>query len=235
VHYAWERLADNVARCRLPFLDVTVGLVLGNEEVLLVDCGTTLSEAAQVAEDIAALFDGAVVTRIVLTHDHFDHVLGLGGFSRAEIYAAPPVHRALTFGVAELASQAVDFGADRVEVDRAAAAIGSPDYRVLQAAIDLGGRTVQVEHVGPGHTDHDLVVVVPPTASTDRTVVFCGDLIEESADPSIDAESDINAWPTALDRIIALGGEDARYVPGHGAVVDAAFVRRQRDWLAAQR
>ena len=31
-----------------------------------------------------------------------------------------------------------------------------------------------------------------------------------------------------------LGGEDALYVPGHGAVVDAGFVRRQRDELAAR-
>ncbi|EPJ41430.1 hypothetical protein STAFG_1541 [Streptomyces afghaniensis 772] len=40
-------------------------------------------------------------------------------------------------------------------------------------------------------------------------------------------------WPAALDRLLDLGGEDALYVPGHGAVVDAAFVRAQRDALAA--
>jgi len=40
------------------------------------------------------------------------------------------------------------------------------------------------------------------------------------------------AWPQTLNRVLAVGGDDARYVPGHGAVVDAAFVRRQRDWLA---
>ncbi|MGG7608629.1 MBL fold metallo-hydrolase, partial [Streptomyces sp. ZG43] len=39
-------------------------------------------------------------------------------------------------------------------------------------------------------------------------------------------------WPEALDRLLALGGPDAVYVPGHGAVVDAAFVRAQRDELA---
>ncbi len=27
------------------------------------------------------------------------------------------------------------------------------------------------------------------------------------------------------------GGDDAIYVPGHGAVVDADFIRRQRSWL----
>jgi glyoxylase-like metal-dependent hydrolase (beta-lactamase superfamily II) len=62
-------------------------------------------------------------------------------------------------------------------------------------------------------------------------VVFCGDLIEESADPAIDEGSDVAAWPESLNRVLAVGGEGARYVPGHGAVVDAGFVRRQRDWL----
>ncbi|MBK3589180.1 MBL fold metallo-hydrolase, partial [Streptomyces sp. MBT57] len=36
----------------------------------------------------------------------------------------------------------------------------------------------------------------------------------------------------ALDRLLELGGEGAVYVPGHGAVVDAAFVRAQRGSLA---
>ena len=65
-------------------------------------------------------------------------------------------------------------------------------------------------------------------------MVFCGDLVEESADPSIDADSDPAAWPATLDRVIEAGGGEGRvFVPGHGAVVDAAFVRRQRDWLRA--
>ena len=55
------------------------------------------------------------------------------------------------------------------------------------------------------------------------------------ADPAIDAGSDVAAWPRTLDRVLALGGRDAVYVPGHGAVVDADFVLRQRDWLAARR
>ena len=65
-------------------------------------------------------------------------------------------------------------------------------------------------------------------------MVFCGDLVEESGDPAIDADSDPVAWPATLERVIDGGGEDTVFVPGHGAVVDAAFVRRQRDWLPTQ-
>ena len=62
--------------------------------------------------------------------------------------------------------------------------------------------------------------------------MFCGDLIEESAAPAIDEGSDLGRWPSTLDRVLSLGGENALYVPGHGAVVDAGFVRAQRDWIA---
>jgi glyoxylase-like metal-dependent hydrolase (beta-lactamase superfamily II) len=62
--------------------------------------------------------------------------------------------------------------------------------------------------------------------------VFCGDLVEESGEPQAGHDARPAWWPAALDRLLALGGEQARYVPGHGAVVDAAFVRTQRDRLA---
>jgi hypothetical protein len=42
VNLAWERLAEGIHRCRLPFLDVTVGLVCGRTGTLLIDTGTTL-------------------------------------------------------------------------------------------------------------------------------------------------------------------------------------------------
>jgi len=78
-------------------------------------------------------------------------------------------------------------------------------------------------------------VVVAPAPDDDPgpVVVFTGTLVEESADPDIDADSDVAAWPTTLDRLLALGGPNAIYVPGR-EVVDAEFVHRQRDWLSAR-
>jgi len=225
--YAWEAPAEGVHRCRLPFLDVTVGLVRGSGATLLVDCGTTLVEAAAVAADVEILGGGAV-THLVMTHDHFDHILGSAGFPDAELFGPPAVSAALTTGLDDVRAHALGYGADPVELDRAVAAVRAPDHRLLDADLDLGGRVVQVRHLGPGHTDHDLVVAVPGHP----TVVFCGDLVEESDDPSITAESDLASWPRTLDRLLELGGDDAVYVPGHGAMVDAEFVRRQRDWLA---
>ena len=226
----WEPLAHGVYRCRLPFLDVTVGLVTGADQTLLIDCGTTLPEAQAIAAAAAEL-TGTAVSRLVLTHHHFDHILGCGGFGSALTYAAPPVAAALGVRLPEVCAEAVRYGADPAEVARAAAAVRTPDHLVWRADIDLGGRVVRVEHPGPGHTDHDLVVVVPPADPSGPAVVFCGDLVEESGDPAIGPDSHLAAWPSALDRVLELAGDDAVYVPGHGAVVDAEFVRAQRDWL----
>ena len=233
VHYDWEEPAPGVRRCRLPFLDVTVGLVAGSDRVLLVDCGTTLVEAAGLTEDVAAL-TGRAVTDLVLTHHHFDHILGSAGFPAATSYAAQPVARALTVEAAATAGQALDYGAPPKQVAAAVAALRAPDVLIDgPVEIDLGGRCVRVDHPGRGHTDHDLVAVVPASPGG-RTVVFCGDLVEQSADPAVGPDSDPGAWPSTLDRLLELGGPDAVYVPGHGAIVDAAFVRGQRDWLTSR-
>ncbi len=233
MHYHWEALSDGVHRCRLPFLDVTVGLVVGTRGVLLIDCGTTLLEAGNIADDVSVLA-GGVVTHVVLTHHHFDHILGSAGFGKAQIYAPAAVATALTTHTGEVRAHALEYGADPTQVDRAIDGVRAPDHIVTIAEVDLGSRGVHVEHPGPGHTDHDLVVVVAPRSPGQCTVVFCGDLVEQSGDPAIDAGSDVRRWPSALDRVLDLGGPEAIYVPGHGATVDAHFVHEQRDWLAAR-
>lgn len=230
MNFAWEQLTAGVHRCRLPFCDVTVGLVLGGSGALLVDAGSTLTEAAAIDADVRRL-TGRAVTHIALTHKHFDHVLGSSFFGAADVYCAPEVVADLTVGAGHLREDALHHGADAMEVDRAVAALRPPRHGTRAAIVDLGGRTVAITHPGRGHTTSDLIVAAPPAHAGDPVVLFTGDLVEESADPAIDADSDVAAWPATLGRVLETGGPDAAYVPGHGRVVDAQFVRRQRDWL----
>ena len=232
MHFDWEPLTDSVHRCRLPFLDVTVGLVQGSTGTLIVDTGTTLAEASAINADVLQLAEHRV-THVVLTHKHFDHVLGSSAFADAEIYCMPEVADHLLSATDKLRDDALRYGADAAEIDRAIAALRPPDHAVDNAVVDLGNRQVRITHLGRGHTDADLVVVVPADDGG-PVVVFSGDLIEESGDPAIDADSDVAAWPGTLDRLLAIGGGDALYVPGHGRVVDADFVRRQREWLSSR-
>jgi glyoxylase-like metal-dependent hydrolase (beta-lactamase superfamily II) len=232
VHFAWEQLTAHAHRCRLPFCDVTIGLVQGRAGALLVDTGTTLVEAAAIDADVRQIA-GCRITHVVLTHKHFDHVLGSSVFAEADVYCAPEVVEYLSSATDQLRDDALRYGADAVEIDRAIAALRAPLHGIYDAVINLGDRAVTIAHPGRGHTTSDLVVVVAPGADDEgsRVVVFTGDLVEESADPAIDADSDVVAWPATLDRVLEMGGPDAIYVPGHGNVVDAEFVRRQRNWL----
>jgi glyoxylase-like metal-dependent hydrolase (beta-lactamase superfamily II) len=83
-------LGDGILRCRLPFLDVTVGLVYGSAGALLIDTGTTLPEADAVKADVAES-TGRPVSHIALRHNHFDHILGSSAFADAVVYCAPEV------------------------------------------------------------------------------------------------------------------------------------------------
>lgn len=228
--HGWERIAQGVGRRRLPGWDATVGLVVGADAVLLYDTGSTLREGAEIRAQAQAMC-GRRVTHIALSHSHFDHVLGAAAFSGAEVYGAVGLAELLLRERENLRSSAVREGVPAAEAASAVDVLVVPRHEVSgEWTLDLGGRQVLLANVGPGHSGHDLALLVPG----DREVVFCGDLVEESGEPQAGHDAIPARWPAALDRLLALGGEDAVYVPGHGAAVDAAFVRAQRGALAAR-
>jgi glyoxylase-like metal-dependent hydrolase (beta-lactamase superfamily II) len=210
-----------------------VGLVVGAGTALLVDAGSSLAEGARLRAQAQEL-TGHRVTHLALTHPHFDHVFGAAAFAGAEVYGAVGLDAVFEARHAreELRADAVADGLDARVAEEAVDALVAPRHHVCgEWTLDLGGgRQVLLANVGPGHTAHDLAVLVPGSPE----VVFCGDLVEESGEPQAGPDAVPSHWPAALDRLLDLGGEDALYVPGHGAVVDARFVRRQRDALAAR-
>ncbi|MET8976084.1 MBL fold metallo-hydrolase [Streptomyces sp. NPDC004539] len=114
-------------------------------------------------------------------------------------------------------------GAGGVAVGKAVPAVYAPE--------PLAPVDVLLARLGPAHSPDDLVVLVRPEVPGSPPVVFCGDLVEESGEPQAGPDAVPGRWPGVLDALLELGGADALYVPGHGAVVDAEFVRRQRDAL----
>ncbi|MFJ6717617.1 MULTISPECIES: MBL fold metallo-hydrolase [unclassified Streptomyces] len=226
----WERLTGRAGRRRLPVWDCTVGLVVGDESVLLIDPGSCVREGARVRAEAERLA-GRRVTHIAFTHGHFDHVLGGSAFSGAEFYGAVGLDAHLASDREALRADAVRHGLAEAEATEAAELLPAPRHLVSgEWTLELGGVQVLLANVGPGHTRHDLAVFVPGG----REVVFCGDLVEESGEPQAGPDAVPARWPAALDRLLALGGDDALYVPGHGAVVDAGFVRAQRATLAGR-
>jgi glyoxylase-like metal-dependent hydrolase (beta-lactamase superfamily II) len=250
--HGWERLNASAGRRRLPGWDATCGLVAGRGSALLYDTGSTLREGAELRGQAERLLgrepgggapdgtasaapgtaDTARVTHIALSHPHFDHVMGTAAFPGTEVYGAVGMETLIPAERETLRADAVRHGVPPEEAAEAAALLVAPRRVVAgERVLDLGGGLrVLLANAGPGHTGHDLAMVVPG----DPVVVFCGDLVEESGEPQAGPDAVPARWPAALDRLLELGGEDALYVPGHGAVVGAAFLRAQRDALAAR-
>ena len=229
----WQELRPGVLRTRLPGWDETVAAVALADGVLLIDTGPSLPAGARAGREAARLL-GLPVTRLVVTHAHFDHALGAGAFPEAERHGPP----GLAGAGADLARDAVRHGLDAAQAWAAAGALaGGGPWREVTGTLRLGagsapGRVGEVvlHPLGPAHSPHDVAVLVPGTPP----VLFCGDVVEESGEPQAGPDATPARWPAALDRLLALGGPEARYVPGHGAVVDAAFVAAQRRELAAR-
>lgn len=216
----WLEIADGVLVRRYRFFDQGIGLVLGDGAALVIDTRTTPSHARELQADIRAVTSSPVEV-VVNTHAHSDHCFGNSCFDPVTIWgqrgAVRWLERTGERQRAGLAEQIPGLAEDLADV-----VLRPPDRLVDErATLEVGGRLVELSFHGPAHTDHDLVVAVP-----DAGVVFAGDIVEEGNAPWF-GDGDPEAWPATLDAFLAARPE-AIVVPGHGAVVDRAFVAGQR-------
>jgi glyoxylase-like metal-dependent hydrolase (beta-lactamase superfamily II) len=225
----WHEVGDQVYVRRHVSLDLNCGLVIGDGACLVVDTRSHDGEARDLIDAIRHLTPHPWT--VVDTHAHFDHAFGNASFRPATIWG----HRQCAVRLRERGA------ADRARI--VAEAREDPDWREFADAVekveisapdaviddavtlDIGGRSVVIAHHGRGHTDGDVVIAVPAAG-----VLFAGDLIEQGAPPVFGDAYPLD-WAATLDGV--LGHVNGPVVPGHGAVVDAAFVRAQRDAIAA--
>ncbi|MGY2066220.1 MBL fold metallo-hydrolase [Blastococcus sp. SYSU DS0619] len=227
----WQDVADGVLVRRHPGLDLNCGLIVGDGACLVVDTRSHLGEAAELAAAVRAVTPHPWT--VVNTHAHYDHCFGNAAFRPAPVWGSRRCaavlretgERQRSDRVAELRATGDAEGAARV----AAVPLAPPDHLVDEIAVlDVGGREVVLRFLGRGHTDHDLVVEVETDG--DGTVLFAGDLVEQGAPPAFE-DAWPAEWPATLGRLHALARGPV--VPGHGAVVDAAYVGAQRAELLA--
>ena len=221
----FDELAVGVYRRRYASLDLNVGVVVGADGLLIVDSRASHSQARELRDELADLTE-LPVHWVVNTHWHWDHVFGNAMFPEARLWGQRECRNHLIeHGEEEKAAALKSVGPEHAhQIDEVV--VTPPEYVVGTArAIDLGGRTVTLEHIGLGHTNSDLVVTV-----SDAPVLFAGDLLEEGAPPCF-GDGYPMAWPETVDRLRdRIRGV---VVPGHGDVMAAADVTTQHEELTA--
>ncbi|HZV48692.1 MAG TPA: MBL fold metallo-hydrolase [Candidatus Dormibacteraeota bacterium] len=220
---AWEEIGEGVWR-RRSRLDLNVGAVLGEDELLVVDTGSTPTEARELLAELRRV-TRLPCRRVVNTHWHFDHCFGNAALLPALVHGHRRCATLLRERGEEQRAEALRWRPDRAEELAGLEIVPPGRTLVRRAEVEVGGRQVVLLHLGRGHTDHDVVVFVP-----DAGVLFAGDLVEEGAPPSFEDAWPLE-WPGTLDRLLELGAPTV--VPGHGDPVDPAFVRGQREELEA--
>jgi len=225
-------------------------VIAGDSEAIVIDAknagfGTTLRrEAEQVC--------GKPVKTLVNTHHHGDHIGGNCSFTKDCTVMA---HRNALPRIATMGERLMN------GTKAAAAQVGKSekpakdavlkDLGVLDAAaltkdswnpskglgdsetITIGGVALELTHVGNGHTDNDLIIVVPS-----ENVMHSGDLLFNRTWPVVDLPggSDTEGWVKSCEKILELCGERKMIVvPGHGAVGDREIAQQQRQMMIALR
>lgn len=138
-------------------------------------------------ENLAEIAPGADVTHLIYSHSHLDHASGGSAHPDATVIAhenAPP------------------------EIDGVA-----PDIRVGDThTLEVGGKTFELTHLGPGHGEDMLAVVVRP-----ENVGFIVDVAAPTRLPFRNfGGANIDDWIGQIEKAQTLDFEI--FAPGHGVV-----------------
>ncbi len=198
-----KKLSGNVYSIFLAFYQSLV--VIGNDGVLIVDPANSARAAALKAE--IAKLTSLPVTKIVLTHEHYDHVGGTGVFPKAEIYAHKHTEALFRLDVTGQAPAKVDH------------------YVGDKTTLAVGETQVDLLHLGAADGVGMLAVHLPK-----EKVVYSADLYEanEITKGMWLADSNYLGSRRLLNALVAF---EPRYaITAHSADIDTRHLRIAADF-----
>lgn len=186
-----------------------IAVSTGPDGVLMVD-----DQFAPLAEKINAAIeklDQGPIKFLLNTHHHGDHTGGNAYFGKkASIVAHANVRKRLG-NDSKLAKEALPV----VTFDQS-------------ASVHFNGEEIRLIHLGPGHTDGDSIIHF-----TKSGVFHMGDQFFNGRFPFVDLGSggDVAGLLKNIETALKLIPDDAKIIPGHGALATKADLEKFRDML----
>ncbi|MGD3111670.1 MBL fold metallo-hydrolase [Streptomyces sp. YGL11-2] len=212
------------------------GVVAAHGAALLFDTQFTLDATQVMLREMDRATSGAVIGTVAVSHQNGDHTWGNQLLPDAEIVtsAASAEHLCHELSPEQLTHLSRSKSTDSIS-RYAAEHFGGFDFSGITVTaptrtftgrqeMNVGGVTVELIDLGPGHSAGDVALWVP-----DDGIVFAGDVLFEGGHMIVWSGS-LAACIDSVDALLATSAET--FVPGHGALMGRAEVRDFRAYLA---
>lgn len=201
------------------------GVIAGPNHLLGIDSTAAPLQAQQLIAQ-AHQATGKNFRRVVLTHAHPDHFMGLQFFGDVDIIAQENCRPRVEY---EETTQDLQRFWTRHEgwslgTDRFQPRLPNITYRERMTLYDYGATEVRLLYLGRGHTGADTVVHLP-----NERIAFIGDIGFFKTTP-MGNSAYFSDWIAVCDKLLAMPIDT--YVPGHGPVGGRADLTDTRDYLA---
>jgi len=201
-----------------------IGIVIGTDAVLVVDCGLGRANG-ELVRNFAREVAGSKPVLLTTTHFHPEHAFGAQAFrGYATILTNTTQADELRDKGGFFLTLFRDLGPEAREALEGTEVVMPDETYEGERTIDLGGKQVILRELA-GHTRGDQIVFLPQ-----EQVLFTGDLVENRLFPILfDQDASAGHWIEALAHLIGLS--PATVVPGHGEMGTVELVQEVQDHL----
>ncbi|MCB9838817.1 MAG: MBL fold metallo-hydrolase [Phycisphaeraceae bacterium] len=222
----WRRISDR-ARA-IEGMGGNALIFAQGDDTLLID--TKIAVGGQLTRDYIQT-GGYMVTQVINTHHHADHTGGNAWWKPdtpilAHELAVPRIRAQRDRYDDSLKRRDPNDSAPPIEL------FVPSDTTNGETELTIGDEKVILHHFGPGHTDNDIVVLIPG-----ENLLHTGDLCFNKMHPFIDLDggATTKGWLAAVEQCLKLCDERTIVVPGHGPVTNFRGLELQRDYFNALR
>lgn len=211
------QLSANLWVVQSSLFHMNSGIFVAEGQACLLDPGVYPGEIGEIARFVEER--GAAPQVIVLTHSHWDHILGPERFPGVRVVAqASYVPTMREFAYVPLKSINAWVQEESVPRDGPFEIPWPDDTFEESAALEVGGLTLRLMHA-PGHATDQLVAYHKESAT-----LWAADMLSDLEIPFV--SDNLTAYRHTLDRLAALNVE--ALVPGHGQpTTDGAEIGRR--------